>query len=318
MNEVIKRTDLAIEQLTTNGGVLLPEQANKFIRKVIDQPTILQRIRVQPMNGPEMNINKVGFGERIFRAAPSGTAPYAQDDGSHNRYLAAADRARPVTEQIKLKTKEVMCEIHIPYDVLEDNIEKEDFEQTILALAAEQGALDFEELILRGDTALAATDPYLGLVDGILKRANAHIVDGTDIPVDAELWNEVKKAMPTKYRRNLKSMNYFVEHDVESDYRLKISKRGTGLGDAMTTTDGPLPVFGMGMLPAVMLHEGTGLLANPQNFIFGVQRQVTLERDRDIRGRMVVLVMTARVDVQIEEKDAVVKIENIGDVTVVP
>lgn len=310
---VIQRTDLAISQLTTNGGVLLPEQSNRFIRNLIDQPTILRDMRVQPMSGPEMIIPKVGFGQRILRVAPQGTSPYAADDGSNSRHLAASKRVAPTTGKVTLKTKEVMAEIHIPYDVLEDNIEKEGFEQTVLDLASEQAALDLEELILLGDTASA--DEYLALTDGIFKRCNSHVVDGTDIPVDAELWNEMQIAMPTKYKRNRALNRLYVSHTTESNYRLKISKRQTGLGDSLTTGLGPLPVFGTPMAPAVFVPDTKAILGNPKNFILGIQRNISLERDRDIRGRIIVLVMTARIDVQVEEKDAVVVANNIGAVT---
>jgi hypothetical protein len=51
---------------------------------------------------------------------------------------------------------------------------------------------------------------------------------------------------------------------------------------------------------------------NPKNLIFGVQRRVHIEYDKDIRARKFIIVVTARVDFQVEETDALVLMTNIG------
>jgi hypothetical protein len=51
---------------------------------------------------------------------------------------------------------------------------------------------------------------------------------------------------------------------------------------------------------------------NPNNFIWGIQRQVRIERDRDIRARTWIIVLTLRVALEIEEETAVVKLINLG------
>ena len=119
--ELAKRADLALGDLAANGGLLNPEQANTFIDLVVEQPTILRQTRVVRMAAPQRKINKLGFDQRIMRAAPQ--AGGANDDGSNDRYLAAADRSAPITQQIELNTKEVIAEIHLPDEVFEDNIE---------------------------------------------------------------------------------------------------------------------------------------------------------------------------------------------------
>ena len=54
------------------------------------------------------------------------------------------------------------------------------------------------------------------------------------------------------------------------------------------------------------------MLTNPLNLIWGIQRRVTMEVDKDIRTREFIIVLTARVAVEIEEDEAVVKYTNIG------
>lgn len=110
---IVEKTDIAVSNLSADGGYLNPMQSDTFIRLLVDQPTILNEMRIVPMNAPTMQINTIGFADRIMHAAPaSGTA------------LNSALRSAPTTDKIELVTKEVMAEVHIPYDVLEDNIER--------------------------------------------------------------------------------------------------------------------------------------------------------------------------------------------------
>lgn len=124
---VLEKADLAVSDLISDGGYLNPMQADRFIRKLIDQPTLVNQCRVVPMNAPTMEINKIGFAQRIMKVAPqSGQA------------LAAADRSKPTTEKISLTTNEFIAEVHLPYDVLEDNIERGQLESTVMDLITDE------------------------------------------------------------------------------------------------------------------------------------------------------------------------------------
>lgn len=306
--DIVKRADIALSNLTADGGLLNVEQQNTFIRNLIDEPTILREVRTVPMNSPSMEINKIGFGSRILRAASQTGG--AQDSGANTRHLAAADRAKVDLGKVTLATQEVQAEIHIPDEVLEDNIERGDMADTILALIAERAALDLEELIIQGDT--GSGDTYLALFDGVLALSTANVVDAGGAPVSVSVFNDMKKAMPTRYRRNLNAMRFYNSMDVESDYRVQVASRGTDLGDAILTGTTPLPVLGVPLRGVALLPNDSGMLINPQNIIWGIQRQVRIERDRDIRARTWIIVLTLRVALEIEEVDAVVKLVNLG------
>lgn len=301
MTELSRKADIALADLASNGGLLNPEQNETFIRNLIDQPTMLRAVRTVPMNAPEQKINKIGFGSRILKAAN-------QTQGS--RALAAGDRSAPTSGQVTMATKEVIAEVRIPYEVLEDNIERGDMANTILALIAERAALDLEELILLGDTASA--DPYLGLMDGVLKKSTSNVVNATGQTQYVNVFNSMKKALPTRFRRNLRAMRFFTSMNFESDYRVQVALRGTSLGDNILTGNDPLPVLGVPMVGAALMPNANALLTDPQNIIFGIQRNVRIEQDRDIRTREVIIVLTARVALAIEEELAVVKATNLG------
>ena len=284
-----------------SGGILTPEQSDRFIQVLVDEPTILNVARTVTMDRPSMELNKIGFGSRIMRAAVENTR------------LAPADRVKPTTSKVTLNTKEVIAEILLPYAVLEDNIEKGNLENTILTLIAKRAATDFEELVILGDQSLAGTDPYLGLLDGVIKRINAHEVDAALTGISANTFNNALKAMPKKYRRNKNLLKFVLPSDAEQDWRNKIAARQTILGDSTLVGSAPSTVHGVGILPAALMPDGTAILTNPQNIIIGIQRNFRLESFRMIGERQYQIVLTARVDVQIEETDAAVKIVNLAD-----
>jgi len=314
-----EKADLALADLSSNGGLLNTEQNDRFFRKVIDQPTMLREVRTVPMARPSMEINKIGFGSRIMRAATQ--AGGANDDGSHDRHLTEANRASPDLSKVTLNTSEVIAEIRLPYEVIEDNIEGGNLGggmnagsgglvDTILDLIAERAATDFEELLIQGDT--SSGDAYLALQEGVVKLATSNVVDAANAPISASLFNKMLKAMPTRYRRNLNTMRFYVPMDHENDYRLLVSSRGSDLGDQILTGRNPLPVFGVPLRGAALMPATNMVFTDPQNVIWGLQRSVRIETDRDIRGREVVIVLTARIAIQIEEEPAVVKLTNLG------
>jgi len=311
MSQVLsQRADLALAGLTSNGGILSAEQNDRFIRLLIDQPTMIGLVRAVPMNAPEMKLNKIGFGSRILKVAPQGTVPYQADDGTNDRYLLAADRSAVTTSHINLTTKEIMAEVRIPYEVLEDNIERGDLQNTILTLIAERAALDLEELLIKGDT--ASGDNYLALMNGILKRITSNVVDAASGTIALGTFNNLKKAIPTRYRRNMGAMRFFSSMDRESDYRVTVASRGTDLGDALMTSNVPLPVLGVPLVSAALMPNANIVLSDPKNVIFGVQRNIRIEQDRDIRSREIIIVLTCRVGITIEEETAMAKVINLG------
>ena len=50
---LLKKADLAIQDLINDGGYLNPEQGSSFIRKLILQPTLIRQCRVVEMTAPQ-------------------------------------------------------------------------------------------------------------------------------------------------------------------------------------------------------------------------------------------------------------------------
>lgn len=304
--DLIKKADMALSDLAI-AGRLDPTQTDRFIRKMIDTPTLLSSCRTVAMSGPEMKLNKIGFGSRILRAATSSTA------------LAATDRVKPDLAQVQLNTKEVIAEVRLPYDVIEDNIERGNtragadqgaggLHQTIVELIAQRAALDLEELAIKGDT--ASPDAFLKLQNGFLKLATSNVVTATTT-FNKDVVKAGVKAMPDRYLRDRARMMHFVSVDNETEMRDIYANRPTALGDSQVQGNLPLYVFGSQIKGTALMPTANGLFTDPNNLIFGIQRNIQIEYDKDITTRTFIIVLTARVAFQIEETEAVVAYKGI-------
>lgn len=299
--DVVEKTDIAVANLVASGGYLNPIQSDTFIRMIQEQPTIIHAVRTVPMNSPTMDIDKIGFASRILHKAPAaGTA------------LAPANRSAPTTDKVSLATKEIIAEIHLPYDVLEDNIERGSLESTIMTMISERASLDLEELIITGDKLSA--DEYLAMYDGILVQATSHVVDysATRPNITRGVFKEGMKAMPNKYLRNRSSLRFYVSPHAEVEWVDSLANRLTALGDSKIGSFSAQPAYGIPVEAAALMPNYNYILTFPKNIIFGVQRQIMIETDRDIRARVLVVVMTLRVDIKYEEEDAVVKCQGLA------
>jgi hypothetical protein len=293
--QIIEKADIAVDDLIDHGGYLNPIQSDTFIRMLIDQPTLLNDIRVVPMNAPTMDINKIGFANRLLQASPgSGVA------------LAAG--SAPTTDKVSLVTKEVMAQVNIPYDVLEDNIERNRMDSTIMDMITEHASLDLEELVILGDH--DSIDPYIATTDGVLVLATSNplVYDTPPSQYDYTIFKDGILTMPTKYLRNRSALRFYTPHLIETEYNAQLGSRETGLGDTRLIEDyaTKLKSFGVPIVPVALMPDTNYIFTNPKNIILGVQRKIQIERDKDITKRLYMIVLTMRIDIQIEEVDAVV------------
>jgi hypothetical protein len=258
-----------------------------------------------------MKVNKIGFGSRIMRSAaavaPSGTA------------MGQGDRAKADLGKVDLSTSEAIAVVYLPYDVIEDNIEGGNvntplqtgaggLHQTLVDMIAERAALDLEELAILGDT--ASGDTYLAMQNGFLKLATANVVNvGGAFNKDA--CKAGLKTMPYRYLRNRPTLKHFVSVDNETEYRDTMGGRQTAMGDSMIQGNLPVYSFGSKIEPLALMPGSQGLFTNPENLIFGIQRNVMMEYTKDIEARVFKIVLTCRVAFAIEEVNAVTKYTGI-------
>lgn len=303
--EVINKAEVTIGTLKT-GGLMNPTQSSTFIRMVQNAPTLLQDARVIPMDSDAQKIEKIGFGQRILRPGVEGKA------------VPANDRVAPTTSTVELNAKEVIAEVNITYDTLENNIEGDALQNTIMQMLAERAAVDIEELILNGDT--SSSDTYLAQLDGIRKQATSHIVDVAGEPLTRQVFKQGYKAVPPKYLRVPQEFRFYSSPGQEVEWKDKVADRQTNLGDA-AVQGGLSSAFGVPVKGIANMQpydaDGTDvsdiLLTHPKNIILGFSRNIRIEVDKDIRNRKFIIVLTAKLDSKFEEEDAVAKIIKVKE-----
>jgi len=302
---LLEKADLALADLTAGGGILLPAQAQKFMRLLIKQSVLMQLATVVPMAAPKLQISKIKFGSRILRPGHEATA------------LAPADRARPDLSFLELDAQLFKAEIYLSDEVLEDNIERGELRQTILEMIAEAAGRDMEEVIINGDT--ASPDPFLATLDGLLKQATSHVVDAAGTGLTKNLLRDMLKSLPSEYQRDKKQMAFLTSVDAELDYRNSLAERATVGGDKFLEEDAPALYSGVPVMPVPLFPENLGpatnrtvsLLCNPKNIQVGIWRQIRLESFRDVSAGVLRVVATMRFDARFAEEPGVAKLINI-------
>ncbi len=302
---LLEKADLALADLTAGGGVLLPAQAQKFMRLLIKQSVLMQMATVVPMAAPKLQLSKIKFGSRILRPGREATA------------LSAAERARPDLSFLELDAQLFKAEIYLSDEVLEDNIERGELRQTILEMIAEAAGRDMEEVIINGDT--ASGDPFLATLDGLLKQSTSHVVDAAGVGLSKNLLRDMLKSLPSEYLRDKKQMAFLTSVDAELDYRNSLAERATVGGDKFLEEDAPALYSGVPVMPVPLFPENLGpgsnrtiaLLCNPKNIQVGIWRQIRLESFRDVSAGVLRVVATMRFDARFAEEPGVAKLINI-------
>lgn len=313
-SQLVQRADIALADLASNGGLLLPEQANQFMDFIQEEPTMIKQARTIRMARPITRVLRMGFKERILRAARQ--VGNQNDDGSHGRKMRKADRAAPTTDAVEMSSNEVIAECRIPYELLEDNIEGRNFEAHLLRLIAQRVALDLEEIALWGDKTSAVD--VLALQDGWMKKAllEGNVFDNTNKGISSDMFANALLSMPQVYLKYLAQMRGWITHANRIRYGQTIARRQTAFGDTAVQTHLPIQAAGLTVEGAGLMAAGEngqgGLITYPNNLLFGIHRDITIESDKDIAAREYIIVVTARIAVGVEDVDALVRLRNIG------
>jgi len=299
--EAIKKGDISVADLISNGGYLPTEMENNFLLKVYDSTPFLQSIRRVDMTAPKRRINKIGINGNFLNVAPaSGTA------------LDASKRSKVFTEYVELTTSELIGSMYIPYDVIEDNLERGALEDTIFTnILPQKISRDLEKLIIQGNT--SSSDNLLKALNGVIAQltaANGNIVSFdqvTGIP-SIKMFEAFLEELPWEYRELHQALRFIVHYSTVDRFVYEWMERLTAGGDAQIDTDhlAAHGFRGIPLMPTSRIPVTNGILTVPNNIIMGVQRGIQFETARDIEARVIIVVVTMRVAVGIEETDAAV------------
>lgn len=250
-------------------SVLVPEQADRFLRIVEERTVMLGAVRRVNMMAGTRNIDRTGFSSRILRAAQAEGTEFTfrdEPDFFTNQLIAVKGRGASF----------------ISDEALEENIERDNFENTLVDMIASQAGQDLEELFLAGDTASA--DTFLALTDGWLKVAANSVTgvanaDFTATDVE-DMFEAMILAVDPKYLSSRGRWRFYVTFDMENDYRDVLRARGTALGDQAQTSAMPLNYKGFLVEEEPKMPAGRALFTNVDNTVYGIRRDIEIEPER--------------------------------------
>lgn len=297
---ILQKADMALSDLTS-GGLLVPAQAQKFIRILIEEAKVMKLATVTPMKSHTQEINKIKFGSRILRAAAEGVA------------LPEADRAKPTTSKVTLVARPFKAQVNLTYEVLEDSIEQDTLKQTVMQLMGEAIARDVDEVLVRGDT--ASSDTFLAQFDGILKSSTSNVVNAGTVPLTKTILRDMLKTMPSPFLRDKSALRFLTSVDAEIDYRDSLSNRQTATGDKALDGAAPVGYSGVPLIDIALFPENLGgatnetdvILTDPKNINVGIWRNIMIETDKNIEAGKVIIVASMRMDMKYIEETATVK-----------
>lgn len=274
----------------SNGGILNPTQASKFIDYMVAKDSFLSDIRTVRMSGPQYDLDFMALGSRILREGTEGTAPNTL--------------ANVTTSRKRLTTKEVILPYDITDNVREDNIEGVSVADHIASLMGAQFGNDLCDLAINGDTSTASSAPdynFLKIADGFVKLAKSSAsTNKYDTNASADYKGTVfpgmLAALPNQFKANKSALRFYVSPSVAEAYVDQLDTRSTALGDASIISGNVQPFHGIRIFPVEFLPDDVLILTLAQNLAVGIQRDIRVENMRQPRKRLTEYTITMRID----------------------
>ena len=308
----------AVNPTGSNGGVLNPEQARRFIDYVWDATVLAKDGRRVTMRANTMEIEKVNVGERVIRAA-------AQADEAYTN-------AGATFTKVELTTKKIRLDWEVSTESLEDNIEGAALEDRLVRLMTNAFANDIEDLAINGD---GATGSFLSIMSGFIKQTRGTVGNAAheaDVTVSNNEWTpevmqDIILALPRKYRALKSNLKFYAGTDAfqgivknngtladaiaeaiagqtpgstQANRQAYLDGLGQTFGGSRTTR-----VLGVDVLEVPYYPAGYVDLTFPENRVWGFQRDITVNREYKPKKDTVEYTVFVRFGIAWEELDAV-------------
>ena len=330
-DEMLAKLDSAVKNIidesTLDKSILVAQQFDRFVRAMQKRSVILPEARFVEMDSHRMNIDRVGFVGRILKSGGAVT-----DGDQAHRELESGDFAKPQFDTNELVAREVQAVASIRDRALRRNIEREDFENTLVDMIGEAAGRDLEEYAILADLDIDhGDDDVLSLTNGWAKNAANKVygeestedADDADFDKDADDWPEnvlqaMLDALPKEFLQDRSEWRFYVPFEVEDAYRNLLKARGTQLGDMAQTEDGNFMYKGIPVVYAPLIERAKDydadknfpgricMLQHPDNMVWGVFHEVTMEPERYAKGRRTDFVLTVEADAHYEDENAAV------------
>ena len=291
------------------GGILRPDQAQKFILQTFENTALGGVIRHETRRAKTGEIDKIGIASRILRKKTENV-----DDGY---------RAGVKHDKLEYATTAVRVPWEITEETLRENIEGQHYEKIVTDLMTTQIGVDLEDLYLNGDTEVAELDvdhDFLYVNDGWVKqlKAGSHVVDRSAKNsglMDLDVFYDTLKAIPNKYNNG--KLRWMMSPHRRQEWERYILNQAVTAGGIITDKRVENPAS----IPAIevpRLPDGVILLTDPKNLIvvhtYDVIIRKTTEGKEAIMQDKRFYTVHLDFDAIIEELDAAAIITGLADI----
>ena len=296
----------AVNPVGVPGGILAPEQSQRFIDYVWDATVLAKEGRKITMKANTIELDKVNVGERVIRAA-------AQADDAYTNAGARFSK-------IDLTTTKIRLDWEVATEALEDNIEGAGLEDHLVKLMTNALANDIEDLAINGD---GTTGTFLSILDGFANQVqtsgDAHeaLVTVTNAEWTPEVLQQLIAALPRKYRALKSGLKFYAGTDTfasivenngtqanaittENFRDVYLQGKDQVLGDARVTRALGVPVLEVPYFPDEYVE-----LTFPANRVWGFQRNIKVNREYRAKKDTIEYTVYLRFGLAWEELDSV-------------
>lgn len=288
--------------LTSTGGQLDTEDAERFIDTVVGQDAFLQKVTTLKMYSNTRNIDVFGIATRQFRSAVEAT-------------LAAT--AQTVNFSLTLPRRtltgvKVILAPDVTYDFLKENIEREAAEAHLMQQIAQAFKNDMLDLSVNGgldaSTFLAINYGwiYLATQDSTVNDADCSALSAINA------LNKILLGLPEKYAGLKNELAFLCSYKFDNDYRNEISQRQTNLGDNVLLAAPKLTYSGIAVEPVYAWPNNYVMLTTYKNLHIGVQTDMTVEKMLQPRKQVIEYTITAKTDAEYAVGELIVLGANVG------
>ena len=308
------------DDMSSAKALLNDEQFAQFMRAATINQTILADASFRRMNAMNQVVSSTKVTGRVLQ-------------NGYDSNGATEDQLTPATigfGKAELNATKLKALTSLLDDDKEDNIEREQFEQTLLSMMGEAVGVDLEAVCVFGNSAYTSggsKDPLFSTFDGWLKGATAVKSDGAKGSDSADfvlantgvvgMFDAMLKKLPAAYRQAnlMKDLVFYVPYEVYEAYRAFLIDRETGLGDSTLLNADELKYKGIPVKYAPVLDAADGrtvygkvpsILTVPEFLWYGVYKDLSVEPHRDVANEKTDYYYRIRCDAANQWTDAVI------------
>lgn len=296
-NDYLQKAATVLDNMIP-GGRMEPEQAARFIDLMVDQQVSLPLFDTyRNMKTDRRHLDALEIGTRSLRAATE--AP----DTPHTDNVTITFPRKTLT-----CIRMIMCK-DLGFDAAQENIERDNFPDTLMTKLALMFGNDLEDLCWNGDTTSA--DPFITINEGIIQLAKRsadtkklNLAGGSDYK--GVIFPAMLRLLAPRYKKDKANMRFFCPYVVEEGYRDQFAGRVTAAGDAMLMDGGLMKYQGIPVLPIPCLDDTDRhiTLTHVKNIAYGFRNEIEMDKERRPRRQCFEITGTAKTDVEINRDEA--------------